>query len=277
MRFIPVLAALALLSGCSTMVNGMTQDITIETPGTVGALCFIERPGYKHRVWAPKTIRINKTKDPITVTCRAQGNREIVEVIEPTRPDTVYLNFANAFVPGALIDYETGAMFRFPEVITIDFTDMKPQKMPYPDYEYMLEKNPDLMGIEEFRPGTSALMRDKYYSPTPLRERMPPEDDIFSDIVTPGEGGGVSAEEASVSPEVQPPTSSAAVSSSPRAAIGSTAGETADSLTRRMNPSIFQGGSSTATSGAAPIPSLIDPVGGNAANAPVPLSRSDEQ
>lgn len=215
-RISPFLLLLALaLSGCSTMVNRATQEITIETPGTEGAICFIERPGYRSRVWTPKTIRINKSRYPLQVNCIAQGNREKTVVVEPVLPDSFYLNVFNGLAMGALIDYETGSMFTLPDKIVVDFTDMKPKPMPLPSYQRVIDDNPDIARTEAFKPGKSMLERD--------RNRVIP------DLQPRRVGDEVDL--------VQAPSGEAVVTVAP--AEASVPASTADDLTRSMNPQVF--------------------------------------
>lgn len=169
-QVLPIVFILA-IAGCSTMVNRATQEITIETPGASGALCFLERPGYSSRVWAPKTVRLTKSKYDLSVRCIAPGNREKVEIVKPELPDSFFLNVANGLVPGALIDHETGAMFSLPEKVVVDFTTMQPKSMPPPDYQEVLDQNPDIAVMEEFRPGKSALQRDRNRPVSELQPR----------------------------------------------------------------------------------------------------------
>ena len=151
--------SLLLLSGCSTIKDKATQKITILAPGTGGTLCFLERPGFRERIWTPKTVDITKSKDTINFTCIAPGNREERFAVKPTVNKSVYGNVATLGL-GALYDYQTGAMFEYPDKVIVDFSGVKPTTQPLPEYQQLLADNPDLAGVEEFRPGNAMLMRD---------------------------------------------------------------------------------------------------------------------
>jgi len=186
-RIFPILLATLALSACATAIDRSTQEVTIETPGTTGALCFLERPGFRARVWAPKTLRINKSGDPLVVTCHAPSNRKKVVVAEAKIPASFYANVANGMLPGGLWDYESGAMFKYPEKITVDFTGMLPQPMPGPDYQRVLDENPAIFDMEEFRPGVPALQRDRDYKPTDLQFRRTNAELFSSTYASPDE------------------------------------------------------------------------------------------
>jgi len=243
-HILSILAVSVVLAGCSTIIDKPSQEITIETSGTEGALCFLERPGYRTRVWAPKTLTITKSPDPLEVTCRAPGYRERKVVAEPKVARSYFANIANGMVPGALVDYETAAMFVYPEKIVVDFSGVKPQAMPAPEYQRTLAENPEIMGMEEFRPGQSALQRDRY-STTPELQPRRSTAELYSGVA-PSASADMPAAYAPSAPlrstGVAPIAEAPVV---PRVAEGAGA---ADTLTRSMNPQVF-GGSGAAASG----------------------------
>ncbi len=185
-RSIPIFLALLLLAGCSTIMDRSTQDITIETPGASGALCILHREGYRDRIWAPRTVRVQKADEPLRITCRAPGNREKTLVIEPTISPNARKNAINGLI-GMAYDYETSAMFLLPEKVVVDFTAMKPTSMPKPDYQEVLDANPDILRLEQFFPGAAAMNQDKTYR-QPVLEPRKMESDFFGDSAE-GEGG----------------------------------------------------------------------------------------
>lgn len=216
--------ALLSVSGCARMIQGSSQDVTIETPGADGATCFIENEEFRYKIYAPQTIRMTKTVYPLNVRCLAPGNRQKTVVVPLKIQEEVFMNVVNGFVPGAWFDYESRSFYKMPEKVVVDFTDMAPTTMPLPKYDRLLHENPHLRGWEEFRPGLPALQRDLYDAPIEMRKRDVP-----------------AAEEEAVIP---PP------SGVPAARVPT--GGSADSLAREMNPGVFQ------NSGSAPVPLLRD-------------------
>lgn len=208
--FVRFSLCLLLLSGCSTMVNRTTQEMTIETPGAPGALCYLKSPGYYDRIWTPDTLTIQKTKGPLKIRCMAPGNMEKTVEITPKIVDTMYLNALTGYAAGALYDYETGAMFKYPEKVVIDFTDTIPQRMPEPDYQALLDRDPDLGGMEEFRPGKAALQRDSNRAVQPLHSRQS-QGSIFSSPAAQTSTAAANEEalpSSSIAPEALDPSSS---------------------------------------------------------------------
>lgn len=200
-RFLLLGVAVLAVSGCARVIEGSSQDVTIETPGADGATCFIENEEFRYKTYAPQTIRMTKTIYPLTVRCLAPGNRDKTVVVPLKIQEETFMNVVNGLLPGMWYDYESRAFYKLPETIVVDFTSMAPQPMPLPKYDQLLKKNPHLRGWEEFRPGQPALQRDLYDEAIEMRRRE-----------VPGAAGAVLSEPAAT------PSS--------------------DDLTRQMNPGI---------------------------------------
>ncbi len=221
MRHITTLFSLLLLSACSTVIDKSQQEITIETPGAQEALCMLENRDMKYKVRAPDTIMITKTQKPINVRCLAPGNREKTIVLEPEISENAIGNIATGVLPGLFVDYETASMYKFPEVVSVDFTDVPAKRMPLPAYQQLLNENPMLMEMEEFRPGRSALQRDRYQQ-TPTLQRIDREGALIEQTseMTDVTGGTFTVQDSSASSSSQSQS-------------------TAESLTHSMNPQVF--------------------------------------
>lgn len=72
-KIIGVIAAL-LLSGCATVIEGTTQEITVITDPP-GAQCVLTRHGEQLGAIAstPGTLKIDKTKHDIQISCHKDG------------------------------------------------------------------------------------------------------------------------------------------------------------------------------------------------------------
>ncbi|MCB9988956.1 MAG: hypothetical protein H6868_06430 [Rhodospirillales bacterium] len=177
-RFSVLSLSVLLLSACSTVIDKSQQEVTVETPGAHEALCTLENRDLKYKIRAPKTLTITKSKKPFKLRCLAAGNRVKEVVVEPTiNENSLRMNVANAGI-GALVDYETAAMYQFPDTVVVDFTDIPATPMPLPAYQKFLNENPSVMGMEEFRPGRSALQRDRYEQ-TPTLQRIDREGELI--------------------------------------------------------------------------------------------------
>lgn len=241
-RFILSFLTLFLLTACTTVLDRSIQEFRVETPGVEGATCYLLRPGFTQKIFPPQTIKITKANDDMTVRCLAMGNREKTIVVESRISKNAMLNMYNGFLPGILYDYDTGSLFRYPDVVKVDFSGTLVKPMPLPDYQKFLMENPMIADMEEFRPGQPALQRDRYESVPTLQPRttgfgMEGETGFGLEV----EGNGAVEE------------SNTSTGSTPSASTISPA----DALTRQMNPGVFGGGSSSSngsTGGSIPIP-----------------------
>jgi hypothetical protein len=180
-RFGAMASAVVLLSACATVIEKPTQDLKIEILGTGEALCDVTQSGRRYRAYAPSTIKIRKSHDLLNVRCFAPGNREKTVVLESKVTNSVLANVANGVLPGMTWDVASGAAFRYPDTVVVDFTDMPPQPYPLPDYQAVLNANPVLIGLEEFRPGRSALISDMGTGVQTMQKRP---DDVLMEETT---------------------------------------------------------------------------------------------
>ena len=221
-RFLLLSVAVLAMSGCARVIQGSTQDVSIETPGADGATCFIENEEFRYKTYAPQTIRMTKTVYPLNVRCLAPGNRQKTVVVPLKIQEETFMNVVNGLLPGMWYDHESRAFYKMPSKIVVDFTEMAPTAMPLPKYDRLLQENPHLRGWEEFRPGQPALQRDMYEETQELRRREVP--------VSATEGQSSVADESLSAPAAYEPMPLPAP----------TAGN-ADDLTRQMNPGLFSG------------------------------------
>ena len=62
-----------LFAGCSTIVKGTDQQVSVNTPGVNGAMCQLQSPAVGTRtVQTPANIVLPKSKHNVAVTCQAQ-------------------------------------------------------------------------------------------------------------------------------------------------------------------------------------------------------------
>lgn len=235
-------AAIALfLASCATVVDGQIQDVTIETVGASNTLCYMQNNEFSFRFYPPQTLKVTKSRDPYKIRCLAPGNREKTIMVEPVTTDSTFYNIANLGT-GVALDHISAAMYELPDKIVISFEGMEPTGYEQPPYNRFFDRNPQLKGVEEFRPGQAALMSDagKTLPALKARETQESGDVVFgsSDPLAPvGDAPGATL----VGIESLPPVPSGSKSMS------------AESLTRSMNPGIF-GGSTAPAATSMPVP-----------------------
>lgn len=235
-------AVALLLASCSTVLDGQIQDVTIETSGASNTLCYMQNKEFSFRFYPPQTLKVTKSDDPYTIRCLAPGNREKTVIIEPSTTDNTLWNVTNAGT-GLVIDHLSSAMYELPDKIVINFEGMLPGGYTQPAYNTFYDKNPHLKGVEEFRPGQAALLRDAGTG-TPSLQKRETGDDAGAAIL----GGGDPL--ASTNGNAGPSATVTVESVLPPPVPAGSQGMSAESLTRSMNPQVFGGASAPAASGA---------------------------
>jgi hypothetical protein len=168
-----ILSAVLVLSACANINGGQIQNVTVKTPGAQQAVCFLMVDRVRHKVSPPQTISIPKSKNPLIVDCRAPGNRQQKQVIKPSIENSTFGNVATGVVPGLAWDYFSESMFKFPDIIVVDFTAMptKPEKLPAQNAPDI--KQPEEYPLEEFRPGQPRMNSDRFEAPVQIKRREP--------------------------------------------------------------------------------------------------------
>lgn len=248
-------AVALLLASCSTVMDGQIQDVTIETVGANNTLCYMQNREFSFRFYPPQTLKVTKSSDPYTIRCLAPGNREKTVVVAPKVSDNVYWNAANVGT-GAPIDHLSAAMYELPDKIVINFEGMIASGYAQPGYNEFFDRNPHLKGMEEFRAGQAALLRDVEAPSSTLKRREGSASEGIDTLSSPVGGAGIGSNNAGQGAsllriEPLPPV----ITTLPPPPVPSgSRGMSAEDLTRSMNPQIFSGGSSTPAATSAPVP-----------------------
>jgi len=167
---IPVL----LLVSCAYSTEKSIQTVQVVTPGAYDAVCYMYVDGTRYRIRPPQKTTVSNNAENLIVDCLAPGNRRQKVFIEAYVSEGTYANAINAGV-GLPWDYLSGAMFKWPEVITVDFTDAQTTPEALPAHNNPDIKQPEDYLLEEFLPDTPRLNSDRFRKPTQIRERQKPE------------------------------------------------------------------------------------------------------
>jgi len=183
-RALTLLLTVFALSACATIFDGETQDVTVVTPGAKNAKCTLDNGAVLYNAFPPQTITIGKRGRALKVTCDAFGERRKTQIFAAETRTSSMINVANGLLPGLMVDYVSGAANNYPTEIVMDFTDIEPRMPARPGYHQNYLDYPTVAGVEEFRPGRSALIRDQYETAPVMQRRA------FSDEQVSLFGGG---------------------------------------------------------------------------------------
>lgn len=103
-----------LLTGCSIIVKGTQQQVSVSTPGVQGAMCRLTSPGVGTRtVQTPANIVLPKSKHNVAVTCTAQCYADGVSTLASHTEVMTAGNILFGGVIGLGVDAASGAMNKY--------------------------------------------------------------------------------------------------------------------------------------------------------------------
>jgi hypothetical protein len=119
MRRFRILAFAFLLVGCATITKGTTQTVAIDTPGVPGATCTIQTQSGPRGAVTPGTVVLDKSSSPLPITCTKECYVAGSSII-PSGTETMAAgNVVFGGVIGLGVDAATGAMNKYPDMVTV--------------------------------------------------------------------------------------------------------------------------------------------------------------
>ena len=170
LKILPALAALFLVSGCASIIDGPTQNVTLRTPGATEAECMLTN-GVKYKIQTDETVRIMRSHRDLVADCYASGNRHKQIVIESTFNGWGAANVTNGVAPGTTYDHLSGGLYVYPDVITVDFVGIPTRGFETPDYQNKDAPNPYKQSIEGYGAGTPSIPNDTEYERRGVQKR----------------------------------------------------------------------------------------------------------
>lgn len=129
MRYSPIAFGLLSLplAGCATIIEGTGQSINISTV-PAGASCVVDRMGARlgQVSPAPGTLRIDKSKNDIVVSCSMPGFQTVSVTSAPSFGGTTFGNIVAGGLIGAAVDASTGANYEYPPQIMVQLPPAGP-------------------------------------------------------------------------------------------------------------------------------------------------------
>ncbi len=177
--------ALFLTTGCAYTTEKQIQEITIETPGAENARCEVIVDGIPYDVRPPETTTIFKSQEDLIIDCKAPGNRDRRLVISPQKSSMAMMNASTAMA-GLIWDKASGALYRYPERVIVDFTGLESSSYGLPQHyseDILVDR---AHRLEEISTRDVRLNSDLDRAGNPLQRREAPGSvyDPYSDTVT---------------------------------------------------------------------------------------------
>ena len=125
------------VAGCATIMEGTAQSIAIQTTPP-GATCTAIREGVTLGQVAstPGSIRVDKSKNDILVTCSKPGFQTASVGQSPRFVGTTFGNIILGGGVGAVVDAASGANFEYPNQVILQLAPEAPAPVPIPPTPY---------------------------------------------------------------------------------------------------------------------------------------------
>jgi hypothetical protein len=132
MRILGIVALCATLGDCATITKGTTQTVAIDTPGVPGATCTIQTQSGPRGVVTPGSVVLDKSSSPLPITCTKECYVTGSSII-PSGTETMAAgNVVFGGLLGLGVDAATGAMNKYPDMVTVAMAPDQTCQQPAP-------------------------------------------------------------------------------------------------------------------------------------------------
>ena len=116
-----LLSLAAMLPGCATLVEGSNQNLTVST-SPAGAQCAVDWASTRLGMInpTPGSLRIDKSKNDLTVTCEKEGFRTAIVSQTASFGGTTFGNILLGGGVGFIVDAASGANYTYPSKVRLD-------------------------------------------------------------------------------------------------------------------------------------------------------------
>lgn len=125
-------ACAVLLAACATITKGTTQVVAIDTPGVPGATCTIQTQSGPQTVVTPGSLTLNKGSNALPIQCTKECYINGASIIPSGTEAMTAGNVIFGGVVGLGVDAASGAMNKYPDMVTVAMTPDPACRQPAP-------------------------------------------------------------------------------------------------------------------------------------------------
>lgn len=118
----------ASLTGCASIVDGKEQIVSVEatygTDSVTGAACKLQNDKGSYFVTTPGTVTVRQSSMAMVVSCEKAGLANGNAKLDSKAKGLMYGNIILGGLIGVVIDYQTGAGFRYPMMLNVPMGEM---------------------------------------------------------------------------------------------------------------------------------------------------------
>jgi hypothetical protein len=119
LRYSALIACAIMLGACATIVKGTTQIVAIDTPGVPGAQCIVQTQSGPQMVMTPGSINLSKSSNALPVQCTKECYLAGSSIIPSGTEAMAAGNILAGGVIGLGVDAASGAMHKYPDIVTV--------------------------------------------------------------------------------------------------------------------------------------------------------------
>ncbi len=136
MKKVVILFSVLMLNACASVIDTQLVQMTIRTPGTDNAKCYIENQDHKYVAYTDQTIEVKKTPYDYQVRCIAPGNRSKTVIVKREVNQWVLVNAVNGFIPGTAYDVLSRGAFDYANEVIVSFEGIERDCNTLAPYEH---------------------------------------------------------------------------------------------------------------------------------------------
>lgn len=112
---LPLIVMIFSITGCATITEGTSQNVSVETSPVTGATCSLQNNDGKWFVNdTPGSVVVHRSSQPIFVSCKKNGYPKASESIQSSTKGMTAGNIVFGGIIGGGVDVADGAAFRYP-------------------------------------------------------------------------------------------------------------------------------------------------------------------
>lgn len=115
----------AAASGCATVIKGSSQEIAVNTVPVDGAECTLHSSEGTWRLTTPGKVKVDKTKNDITLTCEKPGYRTSTDTVVSGFEAWTLGNLVLGGIIGLGVDAATGSINEYPHSYTVQMRPLE--------------------------------------------------------------------------------------------------------------------------------------------------------
>jgi hypothetical protein len=121
-RSVAVVACTLIVVACATITRGTTQLVAIDTPGAPGATCTLQTQSGPQVITTSNAVTLNKGSNAIPIQCTKDCYLVGSSIVPVNTEAMAAGNVILGGVIGLGVDAATGAMNKYPDVVTVAMT-----------------------------------------------------------------------------------------------------------------------------------------------------------